>query len=172
MPENTWDILDKIGIITGLITAFISFATLIMVYRQKTLLKRYSKNIAEKKGDNPAVLIVNLLSGSIEAQVQQFMKKDALLANVSQDMVVSYSWQKKNLIAPEDINEILREIQSNYSKIKEKGYDSLSLFYAGPTIIAAMVGAMLSNSPMVRVYQLDKGAQNYKYWGLLEPHYD
>lgn len=76
------------------------------------------------------------------------------------------------MIAPEDINEILREIQSNYSKIKEKGYDSLSLFYAGPTIIAAMVGAMLSNSPMVRVYQLDKGAQNYKYWGLLEPHYD
>lgn len=166
---NTWDVLSKLGVIAGLTTTLFSLATLLMVYRQKQLLKRYSRNVVERTGDNPAVLVVNLRPGNIDAQVQHFMKKDALLANVPQEMFASYCWQKKPLIDQEDINEILGGIHAKYTELKEKGYDSLSLFYAGPTIIAAMVGAMLSNSRKVRVYQLDKGEKEYKYWGLLEP---
>ncbi|MFN3752398.1 MAG: SAVED domain-containing protein [Thiobacillus sp.] len=161
------DVLDPIGIVVGLIIAIPVFWTWWQVvfgeYRQR---RRWLAEISQHPGERPGILIIDLLPGKdIGASVRHHLSSDDGLKAVPEERIASIA--RDAALKPEDIIAYADELRRAARRLLDAGCDVIHLFYGGPAVGAAIVGAELSNGPRVVLYHHEQG--RYIRFGPLEP---
>lgn len=71
-------------------------------------------------------------------------------------------------LTPDDLPELRRELRDAAARIYANGTDTLHYFHAGPTFVAALIGAEFANGCRVMLYGHDQGT--YVNFGPLRMH--
>ncbi|MFN6961653.1 MAG: hypothetical protein ACK4N6_05355 [Rhodocyclaceae bacterium] len=161
------DVLDPIGIVVGLVIAVPIFWTWWqVVFGSQRRRRRWLAEIGQQPGTRPGILIVDILPGKdIEASVRHHIATDDGLKAVPNDRVVII--RRDDPLKPEDIVGYAEQLRRAGRQLLDAGCDVVHLFYAGPTLGAAIAGAELSNGPRVLLYHHEQG--RYVRFGPLEP---
>lgn len=164
----TNQILDPIGIWFGLLLSIpIIWTWLDLVWGKRRKHRQWHDKASQTKGRLPAVMIIDLLPGrDISTAVAHYIASQENLKDIPEERIIKVS-RDKNL-RPEDMPTLAREIQDAIGIVLRHGADELSVFFAGPGCVSAMVGAELSNiSCRVLIYQNDNTTNTYVNFGPL-----
>ncbi len=159
----TW--LDPVGVVIGLLIAVpVLWTWYEIVVGKRRRERRWYREAGRRPGQRPAILIVDLLTGkNIRTSVEHFRQGHEALRQIPADRIVSVNHDSR--IAPDDMPELARKIRRAAADLLAAGADTIHLFYAGPTIVAAVAGAELANTARVIVYQHEPG--EYRNFGPL-----
>lgn len=128
------------------------------------------KQVRVSAGERPAVLVVDLHEKfNIRTSVEAYIKSVPHLAGVASDRV--FQIERTKWLTPEDIPALITEIQETAGEIVRAGTDTLHLFYAGPVIPTAFIGAIFANACKVTLYQHTPNG-TYVNWGPLKHNYE
>ena len=158
--------LDPISVVVGLIAAIPIFWTWYqVVFGERRRIRRTYKELREDPGNRPGIIIFDFLKGrNAELQVERFRQNSEELKNVPDERRLVFSHEKH--VTPEDIPELQREIRDAARTIMLQGVDRIHIFYGGPGVLAAMIGAEFSNMP-VTIYQFETASGTYVNFGPL-----
>lgn len=162
------DGLDKAGVVLGWVLAVPVFGT----WWQVTLgtrrdRRRLWRQFRERPGQHPAILVVDLLPGkNILAAVERERQRMEELRDLPDERIVKLA--RNETLTADQMARLHDEIRHATSRLLELGADTVHLFYAGPAVVAAMLGAELSNGPRVLLYHHDGGT--YHNFGPLQFH--
>lgn len=161
------DVLDPISIVVGLIAAVPIFWTWWQViFGEQRRRRRWLAEISLQPGERPGILIIDLLPGKdIEASVRHCVAGDDALKTVPNGRVAAI--KRDVAFKPEDIPTYAENLRQAGRRLLDAGCDVIHLFYAGPAVGAAIVGAELSNGPRILLYHYEQG--HYVRFGPLEP---
>ncbi len=159
-------VLDPIGIVLGIITAIPIFWTWWqVVFGEQRRIRRTYRELRENPGERPGIIIFDLLKGKdARLQVENYRQGVEGLKNVPEERIVTVSRDKH--ITPDDIPELQREIRNAARALMTQGVDKIHLFYGGPAMVAAMIGAEFSNMPAI-IHQYDPPNGTYVNFGPL-----
>ncbi|QGT99809.1 hypothetical protein SYNTR_1216 [Candidatus Syntrophocurvum alkaliphilum] len=166
------DIVSYIGSITSII-AFIpvlyALWLLITVTKKR---KQELERIRREPGQRPVFLIVDaLVDQDIQAQVENYIANQPEFeqfkrnGTIPKDMIIYYSHNYE--INNSNIDKIVKDIRKSKSQIQKKGVDKIHLFMAGPIMLAAVIGAELSNMTSTLIYQ-NTPNKGYECWGPMQ----
>jgi len=168
--ENfTRDYFDLISIWVGLIIAIPVFWTWWSVAmgeaRQR---KKWLNRAKREKGDDPAVLIVDLLSNTeMRAQVVRYLKSQHI--DVAEDRFAVID--RKKDVVPDDMAELSGEIHGAVGKLNYMAADVVHVFFGGPGCVGLMIGAELSNLPCkIHFHQSSRGEGYQDFGPIRYPH--
>lgn len=152
----TW--LDPVGVVIGLIIAVPVFWTWWEVtLGRRRRHRRWHRELRERPGARPAILIVDLLAGKDACEsVERYRHTVPALAEIPAERVFTIS--RNNRLTPDAMPELHRELREAARAILLSGTDTLHYFHAGPACAAALVGAEFSNACRVLIYQWDQGS--------------
>lgn len=119
-------------------------------------------------GERAAILVVDFLPGKdITAAVERARNNTPELKDIPDSRVFRKGTDKS--LTPDNMPEIHDLIRSAAGEVLSAGADVVHLFYAGPAIGAAVLGAELANGARVLLYQHNQG--QYENFGPLRgPH--
>lgn len=159
------DWLDPVGVVVGLVVAFPVFWTWYeVVFGQRRRQRRWYQEVRRRSGERPAILIVDLLpEKDIRAGVQRYCSGREALKDVPTDRIIRVA--RDHRLRPDDMPGLYADIRKAAGTLIATGADVIHFFYAGPTVVAALVGAELANSARVLVYQ--HGQEGYECFGPL-----
>jgi len=159
------DVLEPVDIVIGIILAVPIFWTWWAVtFGRRWQYRRWFKEIARKPGSRPAILIVDLLEQKeIAASVHRYRQSSDQLKDIPDDRIFTVSREKR--LRPDDIVDLVREIRNVAANVIRAGIDTVHLFYAGPVIPPAIIGAEFANTCRVILYQHTQ--EGYESWGPL-----
>lgn len=157
--------LGPISIVIGIITIFpVLWTWWEVTFGRKRRHKRWFNEVRLSPGERPAILIVDLLEkGDITTSVESYRQNNERLKTIPTGRIFKVSREKR--LTPNDMPELAREIRHVASDIIRAGVDTLHVFYAGPVVPMALIGAEFANGCQLILHQHDKG--DYANWGPL-----
>lgn len=163
--QFTADYIDPIGIWLGLVVAVPIFATWYQVtVGRRRRYRRWAREIRQVAGNRPAILVVDLLEGrSVLSSVERFRAGVEALSAIPAERLFVISRERR--IGTDDMPGLSQELRVKAGEILQNGTDVLHVFFGGPCIAAALVGAEFANACRVILYHQDQGA--YLNWGPL-----
>lgn len=171
-----WYWISNFSAVLGIILAIPPvYMAVVYLTRDRERQKKRLEVIRNSKGVTSAVLIINIGQLPIRVDVEKFIKEnEELQAEEIGTNIFEYHHKDKilNESAADTLFEILKGIREIEEQLKEKGVQRLHLFYAGPIMPAAMIGAELSNRFIVFCYHNTTDGsrkQRYVLWGELQP---
>jgi hypothetical protein len=153
----SWDTVDKIGIVVGLLLALPVFWSWVILLGQKKRQKRILQSLSQSSGEMPVAVVVDIGPEEIKNQVVAFLKKSAM------DMELLAVSAKR--LDKENLQDFVADLHRVKAQAMEKGADRFHLFYRGPVPGALIAGGVFSNT-VTTIYHLDKGV-GYESWGPL-----
>jgi hypothetical protein len=151
--ETLYGVLDWTSIVIGILTVIpvlLTYYELTMGRRRRH--QRWFQEARHETGSRAAILEVDLLSDrDTGVAVKRFATQDAELGSIPDERY--FRLHRKDRLCPEDMPGFVRELREQLAEIGLAGCDTVHLFYAGPAVAAATVGAELSNQFRVLVYQ-------------------
>lgn len=162
-------VLDPIGIVVGLLVAIPVFWTWWeVVFGARRRRREWFRQARRHTGERAAILVVDFLPGKdIAAAVERARNKTRELKDIPDNRVFRKVTEQP--LTPENMPEIHVLIRAAARDVLSAGVDVVHLFYAGPAIGAAILGAELANGARVLLYQHNQG--QYENFGpLREPH--
>lgn len=183
--DMVWDWLDKTSIVLGLSTIVSIGSYLLHKWRERKAVQRRKialHALAEKDLNRSAILAITLGNEPIETNVKQFIGTNETLQQmfgitygeqVPNDLYFSISEKKPINFINEKIrdNQLIHfenDLDRVYKMVKESGVNTLHLFYCGPSVLCAKIGAKFSNCCAVCLYHYQVQNQTYYYAGMLE----
>ena len=160
---DIWNIIDKISTILGLL----SFSSIIWFVQDRFAAKRRAKAIKKGKNASPAILAVSIGMGStIEVDVVNYINSDVRLRkelgipqtpelpentffSITLPERIDFTNQHTRETALLDFD---RKLTAIGAQMKEIGINRVHLFYSGPSVLAAKIGAKFSNRCTVLAY--------------------
>lgn len=128
--------------------------------------QRWLREVSAHRGARPGVLILDLLPGKDNtAAVHACLAADEALRSLPAERIVRVSRDVR--VTAEAMPALAREVRQAEGRLLAAGCDVIHLFIAGPLVVAAMVGAELSNGPRVILWHHEQG--RYENFGPLEP---
>lgn len=164
------EILDPISIVVGVLIIFPVVATWweIWVGRRRRH-SRWFEEVRQSAGTRPALLIVDLLEGrEILTNVIKYKNTNEHIKDIPKDRVFEINHSKRIMLG--DMPTLAREIREKAAEIVRAGADTVHLFYAGPLVPLALIGAEFSNITEVMLYQHNPAG--YENWGPLKHRFD
>jgi SMODS-associated and fused to various effectors sensor domain len=151
------DYLDPMGVVVGLLVAIpIVWTWWQVAFGERRERRRWHREARADAGERPGILIVDLLSGKdIAAAVQHASGQSPALRNVPEDRRVTV--RRGAVLAPDDMPDLMRDLRAAHHRLMDSGADVVHVFFAGPCIAAAALGAELSNSARVQLWHYDQG---------------
>lgn len=168
---GSWqDILGVVGSFVGILTAVpVFWLWHDHLWGRRKRHQLWFKQATTSTGKLRAILIIDLIAhADIAAQVRHFMAGDEELKSVSDENIIIVSREKD--LKPNDIPPLVHEIKNKIGDVSRRGTDELSVFFAGPVTIAAIVGAELSNKCKVLLYQKDRDGNYVNFGPLRHPN--
>lgn len=165
LKDFTNEILGPISVVIGIITIFpVLWTWWEVTFGRKRRHKEWFKEARRLPGERPGILIMDLLEkGDIATSVENYRQNDDRLRSIPAGRVFTVSREKH--LTPTDVPELARDIRHIASDIIRAGIDTLHVFYAGPVVPMALIGAEFANSCQLMLYQHNRG--NYENWGPL-----
>lgn len=151
-------VLNPIGIVVGLVLAVPVFWTWweVAIGRRRRE-RRWFYEISRRPGERPAILIVDLLAGrDVRPAVEQHRQQDDALRAIPAEHVFCLSRDAD--LTPADMPKLREELRALAARVYANGTDTLHYFHAGPTFVAAMVGAEFANGCRVMLYGHSQGS--------------
>jgi hypothetical protein len=168
-----WEVLDKIGIVTGVLTFFVTIGISLRIQWQHNKLKQIAAktlHLSEFEtlwnyhkdhiSENPMALCCSLtnLNQSIKKDVLRFLSinnkampiVELNFGNIGQHNIKSFIEQLR----------IIRSI--DLSEASE-----VHLFIQGPVQAATIIGAMFDNWKPIKLYHYNSSLGSYEYWTYL-----
>lgn len=137
----------------------------VVVFGKKRRYKKWLQTNVADVGSRPVILGVDALPGKdMKASVQHFCQEDEKLSTIPEEQ--QFWITRKTNLTPDNMFEFRESLREKLNEIAGTGVNTIHLFYAGPVAGTAIVGAELSNSCRVMLYQHDSG--NYINMGPLE----
>ncbi|MFP4147439.1 SAVED domain-containing protein [Thiohalospira sp.] len=152
MFESLYEFLDWTSIIIGILT----FIPVVLTYLEVTVGRRrrhqrWFREACRESGNRAAILHVDLLpERDTDVTVWRFTSQRDDLGSIPSERY--FHLHRKERLGPEDMPEFVRELREQIGEIGHAGVDTVHLFYAGPAVAAATVGAELANQFRVLVY--------------------
>lgn len=172
MSDHFSTIADTLGIVLAVPTLYAAVKYLTKERRRE---KQLIRTISQSNGYTNAALAISIGGPSIRVDVETFLRNNPDLKSVTGGIKFhefhyahSISEDKSAL----QIEEIMIQIRIIENHLKEQGVQRVHLFYAGPTIVATMIGAELANRFRILCYQRPRASadikENYVCWGLMQ----
>lgn len=160
------DLLDKAGVVLAWILALPVFATWYQIScGARRDRRRLWRQFRDAPGAYPVILIVDLLPNrNIRSVVERQRLQMQALREISAERIVEL--RRDAAVTTDTIAELQDELANAVARILDLGADTVHLFFAGPGVVAAMLGAELSNGPRVVLYQYQDGV--YLNFGPLQ----
>lgn len=157
--------LDPLATVLGLLALVpIVWTWWDLVFGRRRRERRWFAEISRRPGERPAILIVDLLPGKdVHAAVENFRRRDPVLAAVPDDRIVSLV--REQPLTPADLPDLHRELRAAAAHLLKAGADCIHYFHAGPAVAAALVGAEFANGARVLLYHHEGGG--YRCFGPL-----
>lgn len=157
------DWLDPISVLVGLAIAVPVFWTWYdVVWGRRRRQRQWFRQARADAGARPAVLVVDLLPGKdVRAQVAHFLAGVPELDSVPDER--RFHLERRQPLKPDDLPDLARELRARAADIARAGCDTVHCFYAGPTVVAALIGAEFANAARCLLYQYQNG--RYENWG-------
>jgi hypothetical protein len=159
------DVLGPFNTVLGLVAMVPIFWTWWEVaFGRRRRHQRWFKEARTEPGSRPGILIVDLLPDKdIRSNVEHFVQAEPSLRDVPADR--NFYLGRATWLTPDDLPALAREIREKSAEAGHAGVDVLHLFYAGPVVPMALIGAELANSCRVQLYQHQQGT--FSNWGPL-----
>lgn len=156
---------DPIGVVIGIIISIPVFLTWYEVsLGRKRRQKKWLKEVRKQPGARPGILVADLLDqGDIHSSVENFRQQLDGLNTIPVDRIFHIKRDKR--ISADDMPALLEDIRRTAGQVLASGVDTLHYFHAGPTVIAAAIGAQFANSCRVQLYQYNTTKGAYDKFG-------
>ena len=163
------DVLSPISVVIGIITFFpILWIWWDVSFGRKRRHKRWFEEVRKPKafeGQRHGILIADLHPQyNIRTSVEAYTSSTDLLKSISSDRIFQVS--RERWLGPDDMPDLVKEIRERAAEVVRAGVDVLHLFYAGPVIPPAIIGAVFANTCLVMLYQHTQQG-GYVDWGPL-----
>lgn len=159
--------LDPINSLIGLVTTAVAGFTAFMVWKDQRRRKVWLQEIAQRPGERPSILILDLLVGQdARAQIENFRHTQESLKNIPEERIRTVSRSRK--FTPSDMPQLQQDIRAALATLMQAGTDRIHLFLAAPQPATAVAGALLANTSTV-IYHFDRETGKYVNYGLLRP---
>jgi len=168
LGSAVWDVIDKVSQLVGILTivpAFLAWFGVKNIQRQRRQLVR---QLQTEPGSRPALLIVSI-DKPIRSQVEAWRQQQEGLKGIPEERVFDLSWDRR--LDFTELDDFIVEFRKVRARVMQAGVTKIHLFYAGPVVVAALIGAELSNGCPVILYHMEKhgqGAGEYVNWGPLD----
>lgn len=145
--------LDPISVVVGLLLSIPVLLTFWEIwFGRRRRERKWLRQIRSESGCRPAILIVDLLPGKdIRAAFEHFRQGDEGLRAIPDDRIIPV--RRDERLDPDAMADLAHEIRDASAELIAAGADTIHFFYAGPAVVAAIVGAELANTARVLVYQ-------------------
>lgn len=163
--QFTADYVDPIGVWLGVLLAVPIVATWYQVtIGKKRRHRRWAIEIRKRRGNRPAILVVDLLEGkSVLSSVERFRVNYETLKDIPPERIFIVTRDRR--IGADDMGALSQEMREKAGEILQNGTDVLHVFFGGPCIAAALIGAEFANACRVILYHQQQG--DYINWGPL-----
>ncbi len=158
--------LDPFSVVVGVVTAVPIFWTWWeVIFGRRRRHRKWFMEMRKSTGERPGILTVDLLPGrNIQAAVERHAGNDDSLRVIPDER--RWVIQRSANLKETDMPELARELRERANDVLAAGVDTLHVFYAGPVVPPALVGAEFVNTCKVLLYQHDP-ARGYLCWGPL-----
>ncbi len=140
-----------------------------IVWGRKKRQRDYLKRAASQVGNRPGILVVDLLpSRNIEQAIDRFRQSNEQLKAIPKELVFKIDYSRP--MSAKTMPDLANDLRKISGEALNHGVDVLHVFYAGPAIAAALVGAEFSNTCRVMLYHhnTNDSENAYENWGLLK----
>ncbi len=181
MWDKIWDILGKASALLGLISIPTMIWGCVAYVRDKNIARRRHQAILKGTGSSAAVLVVTVGQASVGSAVKRYIDTDAGIrealgisssAELTPDQFIEIKMENKIDFRKQGndcIKKLDRALNKPCRRLKEQGVDRVYFFYCGLSVLAAKVGARLSNRHTVLLYQYAPDTeQKYHYAGSIQ----
>jgi len=150
--------------VLGYVLAFLSFA----------LWKRIIKPLCDRwkyrkaKASSEYILAVGLQKNIKNMKAKIKSQGESTLPKLKGLPIKPYPLP--NHCTPADLKKIMAELEVLRDEMADLGRFNVHLFYAGPVVLASVIGGFFCNKDTVYIYQ-HKGSGDlgsYEYWGLID----
>lgn len=161
-----WEFIGNVANVLGIVTAIpVILAALLFIWKCFTRKKAEIKALKNYKVGSSASLSITVgKNESIGRDVARFIDSDETLNNCigerQFEIHINEMLDEKNGIDVK--NELLKALREKETLISDSGATSICLFYSGPSVLGAVIGAYFSNRYSVIMYQFN--AANHKYY--------
>jgi len=164
------DVLGPVSIVIGVITVFpILWTWWEVTFGRKRQHRRWFTEVQKTAGTRPSILIVDLLEAkNIVASVEHYRQEVEALKSIPGERMFILSRDRR--LTPKDMPALSDELRSAAANIIRASTDTLHVFYAGPVVPMALIGAEFANLCRVLLYQ--HNPTGYDNWGPLRHHPD
>ena len=161
---HTW--LEPLSTILGVATIVPVLLTWHEVrYGRKKRDLIWRQEVMNSPGARPAIVIIDLKQDAdIRTQVQNTIAADASLKAIPNDRI--FAIDRSRWLTPGDMPDLVADIRTAIKDVMKAGVDTVYLFYAGPVMPMAIVGAEFANCCRVLLFQHHQGV--YTNWGPLK----
>ncbi|SOE23162.1 hypothetical protein SAMN06298216_3552 [Spirosomataceae bacterium TFI 002] len=169
LETETFRFLGGVDTIGSVLTLLFSLATLLIVaYREYRWRKAAKLAIAEGDFDEKINQLAGITSSKPVALCLSFtsqtfsIKKEVNKYLIAEEMKMPIVELNRNGIRTDELGSINQELRRIRHKIAFDGYTEVHLFLSGPVAVGLLVGALLDNWKLVKVYHYNQGT--YEYW--------
>jgi hypothetical protein len=157
MGETIFAILEPISIVVGIALAIpVVWTWFDVVFGERRRRRERRLDVIAAPADRPALLVMDLLTGvEVTHQVEAFRQQDPVLSGIPAERIVVISRDRR--VEAHHMPELVAEIRAARKRLLETGVDRIHLFFAGPGVVAAVVGAQFANGTTVILHQHDHG---------------
>ena len=181
--ERFWDVLEKVSDVLALFSVPAIFGGCYAYARDRMTTRRRYRALLDATHSSSAVLVVTVGQDSIADAVRKYIDTDAPIrealgitsaSELTKDQFIEVELKERiKFPVPARRNLSLRCLERMLDRadkqMKTMGVKRIYLFYCGITIVAAKVGAQLSNRYKVLIYQYAPDTeQKYHYAGYTE----
>lgn len=161
-----WELMDKASQVVGVFGIAPVLGTLWLVWGTERRRRGELRTIRETPGSRPAVLIVDVGEGSIRPAVENWLRQQQGFQDFPPDRIHHLDHPDQRL-EPGQIDIFMDRFRKIEREIMAGGCDKIHLFLRVPGIVAAMIGAELSNRTAVILYHKNPNRSDYENWGPL-----
>ena len=79
-----------------------------------------------------------------------------------------FKLERNEAIKPDDISEIVTQVRGKLAEVSMCGAQQIHLFFGGPVMLPAILGAEMANWGNVILWAHNPGTHNYENWGPLK----
>ena len=139
-------------------------AAIYLWLRERARYQRLRRLIAFQPAEGAVAVIIGVGVPSVKADAEQFMREQ-----FETPIPVALTYEKQGFFSREELLEIIREVRDRVRELMVAGgIHEVHLFYGGPLIVAAALGAIADNWVPVRWYTHNKKTGQYEYMFTLD----
>jgi MFS superfamily sulfate permease-like transporter len=166
--DLTWQTIDRVGIIIGIIVSVPVFYSAIMIFLDRQQRRHHLKEVRRSPGHRPTVLIIDVArphAAAIRTQVENWLRSQEEFKDIPPKKIFVVRLEKE--MVSKDMDKLIKDIQKKIGELMATGTDKVHLFMKGPLAVAACVGEILSNSGCPIILYQNQPNHTYENWGPL-----